>query len=380
VDLGLLLTQLSNINKRHKEISNYSGENFNIFNLLNISGDELSHSRVIATLLNQKGMHGKDNKFIELFLDCIGIKDFSIKHVTTEIEKFIGYISADYSKGGRIDISLTNDKGEQIFIENKIYANDQWNQLIRYRKYNPDAYLFYLTLFGNEPSETSIGKDNKIGYINISYNEHILEWLELCKIESIDNPLLRETLTQYIILVKQLTGQARSKEMQKEFLDILLKEADNISAAFIISENFYDLKLQILRDKFIPMTANLGKRIGFETDISLNNCFQSYWGFCFFKPEWKKFKVDFEFAGGNLQNLYYGFCGTDIATDLDQYLRSLNYKSSKHWPIYQYMDQYRYWNRDFYLDLYSNENMIADVFEGKIKEILSLVENTNYEL
>ena len=61
MNLELLLTQISNINKKYEEIYKFSGERFNIFNLLNLSGDELSHSKIISTLLNQKGMHGKDN-------------------------------------------------------------------------------------------------------------------------------------------------------------------------------------------------------------------------------------------------------------------------------------------------------------------------------
>jgi len=380
MNLELVLAQISNINKKYEEIYRFSGEKFNIFNLLNLAGDELTHSKIIATLLNQKGTHGKNNKFLKLFLDCIGIKDFSINNITTETEKFIGYVSKDYSSGGRIDISLTNDKKEQIFIENKIYANDKWNQLIRYNKYNPKAHLLYLTLFGNEPSEISIGKDMQINYLKISYQEHLLKWLKLCKMESIDNPILRETLSQYIVLVKQLTGQARSKKMQKEILDTIIKDVDNVSAAFLISQNFNEIKLQILKNKFVPLMTNLGQKLGFELDISFDSCFQAYWGFSFVKKEWEKFEIDFEFEGSNMQNLCYGFNGTDISKDLDEYLRGLKYSSTEKWPLWQYMDHYRYWDNNFYLDLYSNENRIIDVFENKINEISLLVENKNYEL
>jgi hypothetical protein len=347
---------------------------------LNLSADEISHSKIIATLLNPKGMHGKNNKFLKIFLGCIGINDFIIDNVTTETEKFIGYISDDYNSGGRIDIALTNSKNQQIFIENKIYANDQWNQLIRYNVYNKKAHLLYLTLFGNDPSENSIGKGKEFDYKNISYKEHVLKWLELCKIESIDNPLLRETLTQYIVLIKQLTGQAGSKKMQKEYLDTILKDADNVSAAFIIAQNINEIKLQILKEKFVPLISKLGKKFGFDIDISLNACFEPYWGFSFIKPEWKIFKIDFEFEGSNLQNLIYGFCGTNISKDLNDYLRDLNYKSSKAWPLYQYMDNYRYWKREFYAELFSNDNNIINVFENKIKEISLIVENKGYEL
>jgi len=39
------------------------------------------------------------------------------------------------TKGGRIDIYIESNN-KYIFIENKIYAEDQENQLLRYRNYN----------------------------------------------------------------------------------------------------------------------------------------------------------------------------------------------------------------------------------------------------
>ena len=382
MDLELLLTQLSNINKKYQEIYRFSGEKFNIFNLLGLTADEISHSKIIASLLNPRGMHGNGNKFIKLFLECIDIYDFSLDNIITETEKFIGYVSKDYESGGRIDIILTNNKNQQIFIENKIYANDQWNQLLRYNKYNPKARLLYLTLFGNDPSKNSLGKPEEVEYINISYKDHILKWLELCKKESIDNPLLRETLTQYIILIKQLTGQTRSKEMQKEYLDIILKDVDNVSSAFVISENFNEIKLQILKNKFEPLIKDLAKRLNLEIDILLDeNCFKQYWRFSLRKQEWKNLKIGFEFEENNLKKLNYGLCGTNISNELNEYLRGLKYKSSKAWPIYQVMDKYSNWYKEkFYLDLYSNSHNIINAFENKINEILLITENWEKEL
>jgi hypothetical protein len=55
----------------------------------------------------------------------------------------------------------------------------------------------------------------------------------------------------------------------------------------------------------------------------------------------EKFRIDFEFEGGSLQKLMYGFCGADISQELNEYLCGLNYKSSTAWPLYQFMDYYR---------------------------------------
>jgi hypothetical protein len=150
MDLEVFLTKISDITKKYDEFYKFSGDKFNIFNLLNLSSDELSHSKFIGTLLDPKGMHGKENKFLELFLKCIGIDDFSTDNVIAETEKFIGYIPDDYKSGGRIDIVLTNSEKNQIFIENKINHGDERNQLLRYSEYNPKACLLYLTKLGND--------------------------------------------------------------------------------------------------------------------------------------------------------------------------------------------------------------------------------------
>jgi hypothetical protein len=379
INFELLLTQITNVRKIYEDIYKFSGEKFNIFNILNLSRNEISHSRIIEELLNPNGTHGKDNKFLELFLKCIGIKEFSINNVITETEKFIGYISDDYTSGGRIDIVITNEKGEQIVIENKIDANDQRNQLLRYNKLNP-AYLLYLTLSGNEPSENSIREDVKDKYKVISYKDHILNWLELCKKESIDNPILRETITQYIVLIKQLTGQARSKEMQEKYLDIIVKDVDNLSAAFYISHNINDIKLRVIKDKFIPLIEDLVKnKPGLKIEMDLD-CSDPYKGFSIIKQEWKNCKMEFGFFKGDFKDMFYGFSGKDISQELKNYFRSLNYKFDENWHLYQYMDRYRNWDEEFFKELYSNSINISNVFESKIGELLAIVEDKKYEL
>ena len=64
-------------------------------------------------------------------------------------------ISEDKTKGGRIDIVIKL-KETVIVIENKIYAPDQDNQLIRYKNEYPFSKLYYLTLDGHFPHDKSI--------------------------------------------------------------------------------------------------------------------------------------------------------------------------------------------------------------------------------
>lgn len=118
------------LQKKEKE-----GENFNVFSALNICSDEMRlHSRLLATLFNPKANHGLENEFLRQFLvTAIKVDDNYITHCNESIaERYVGEVTE--TTGGRIDIILEDGK-HGIIIENKIYACDQPNQLLRYHNY-----------------------------------------------------------------------------------------------------------------------------------------------------------------------------------------------------------------------------------------------------
>ena len=185
------------------------GELFNVFSILGVDVDELSHSSLIAELLNPMGMHGRGDVFLKAFLECIEIKPENFCNISVQVEKDIGPLNADKTEGGRIDIIIEFGKTYSIVIENKIRAGDQEKQLIRYEKYLKQNFakytILYLTLDGHAPSEGSAEDVNNITCI--SYENHILKWLETCSYIAIQQPLIRESLIQYINLIKDLTGK-----------------------------------------------------------------------------------------------------------------------------------------------------------------------------
>lgn len=61
-----LLSQVGIIKKKYDDLAEYTGENYNIFNVLNIYGDELSHSAVIGDLLNAKGKSWTKRHFFKI--------------------------------------------------------------------------------------------------------------------------------------------------------------------------------------------------------------------------------------------------------------------------------------------------------------------------
>ena len=159
-NVEILLSQVSSLHnetKRREESIREQGDLFNIFNIVGLRTEEVRlHSAFIAELLNPQGSHGASSLFLQAFLEQIGLNrgylDYK-KCSTNIVERIIGPVTK--TEGGRIDIIIEDGK-HAIIIENKIYATDQPNQLLRYHNYGkkmfPNGFcLLYLTLDGHEP-------------------------------------------------------------------------------------------------------------------------------------------------------------------------------------------------------------------------------------
>ena len=231
---------------KHKELS---GENFNIFSIMSMNNDEVfTHSAIIAEFFNPKGTHGLGSKPLELFLTQIDDPNFNFncENAICIKEEFIGKINEDNTEGGRLDIVVKNTSGELFVIENKIYAFEQKNQLLRYKNKYPHAKLFYLTLFGDKSRQEIENENNKI-YTSISYEKHILEWLEECVKIAYDKPMVREVLNQYIYLIKKLTKQTTNNQMKTEIIDLI---KTNLKASEEIHNN-YESAVKIIQKEFL---------------------------------------------------------------------------------------------------------------------------------
>ncbi|HOG36554.1 MAG TPA: PD-(D/E)XK nuclease family protein [Paludibacteraceae bacterium] len=240
-----LMTRINEISNKYEEISKVSGDNFNVFRVIELTSDEVRlHSKFLAELLNPKGSHGQGSKFLDLFIQQFDIKNVDPETSKVDVEKYIG--NKTDTEGGRIDILIEDSNQNAIIIENKIYASDQENQLVRYSNYKTNSkIIFYLNLDGSDPSEYSchglkIDEDFKV----ISYKDDILTWLENCKKESVSLPLLREGITHYMNLIKHLTGQSNNTTMDKEIID-LLATPQNIEIAIKIANSTIGAKSKI---------------------------------------------------------------------------------------------------------------------------------------
>ena len=369
------LDQAVTIIAHYDKIAALTGSNFNIFKTLELETAEVRlHSRFIAELLDPKGTHGQGTIFLDAFkatmLQASAGHSETVKRleqfvfdasVAVKVEDHIGQINADYTEGGRVDIVMTDAKGSHIFIENKIYAGDSKNQLYRYHNHAPHAALLYLTLKGTPPSGDSVGNLTADQYHCISYKTDIIFWLERCQKEAAALPLIRETINQYINLLKHLTDQSEKITMQNEIKKLI---SEHHEYAKVIND--CSLALQsIIRETRARIGDELHKQfVECNIEIEAGIRIKSHWdedsdgifiGYMLFDEEQDK-----------------NISGATKANTLKETMKKLFSKmNANDWHIGWYTPEpfarkkFELHDVDFILDLYTHQAKIEDIV-GKI--------------
>ena len=380
--LEVLLHQIFSIQKKYEGITKITGENYNIFRILKVHSKEVRlHSAILADLLNPQGTHEQGDVFLRLFIEQFNeqfkIQDFNPESSEVLSECYLGPMTD--TEGGRIDILGTDNRKKHFIIENKINAGDQENQLIRYHNFDKNAPLFYLTLEGTAPSIQSIGDvllPSK-HYTCISYKAHIIEWLEQCKKETVNFPILRETITQYIFLLKHLTNQSTNQKMSKEIADQIVSSKDTLKAYFEAYGSMETVKDAIFDrlERSLKEMADNDKNLFGELSYNLKRRKPDDTGFRFETEELKKMNLsigfEFQLDDDNTENFYFGYAwinesNANIAfrDRLQTKIKEMticpedDFDFSNSWPAYckwNNPDYYCEWNNDTYLEIISGE-------------------------
>lgn len=381
-----LLRFVATLRRQFEKITEATGENFNIFRVLNLSTHETrTHSAFLGELLSPKGTHGQGSIFLKHFLTYLKIDNFDHDKALVEIEKFAGYVDKDYLEGGRIDIVISDKKGRGIIIENKIYAGDQKNQLLRYDKYGksnfPEGFnLLYLTLNGIEPSESSLGSNTKINFRIISYKYDVLTWLESSRKEAVQYPLLRETITQYIYLIKFLTGTSMNSDMQGQIINLLTQSDDNIEATFVIAESFQKVRNGLMQ--------KLAQKISIEIS-DYNPVFDQEFGkrktgLKIKSENWRYCAIRFEF-GGDYSGLYFGIIYNDplsVPKDLtEKFTRRIQESglSELGWPWWRYLIEGTL-DSKFFIEIKNDKISLPKVIKEKVVMLYNIIEQIENEI
>lgn len=339
-----------------KEESLRKGERFNIFEICGVDHDEVRHSKIISSFLDPKASHGQKEKFLRMFLDSIGDE--------TVIDILSANVYTEYViDNGRIDILIEDRNNHGIIIENKIYANDGYEQLKRYdtfakKKYSKGKYtIYYLTLDGHEASEDSA---RNVEYKIISYRNDILSWLELCIKESATTPLIRETLVQYYNHLKQLMNLDMEAVNKDELLKAMAKNAEAVAAICNAQNEYKQYVYQTYVRQRFESFAKKHQLLYEEFNISE----YGNKGFYFHKEEWKSAAIwIYTDRKNDTWDFYWGISNySEKKLKLKkEKLDCFNYSPVEWWP-YGYGDLEKYSNWDM--------NTVADMVNGKYMEYI----------
>lgn len=216
---------------------------FNVFTALRSPSDEVNlHSRFLHALLDHRKPGNEQRR--------ANLADFT-KEFWPHKPGFVPDGAKVERERHNIDILITNDSRQALAIENKIYADDQDRQIERYYKElkgkgYKDAHVLYLTIDDHDPSERSTGDLDKEKYTPIAYGEVIfLQWLGRCQKRAYDEPELRESVAQYLHLIRKMTGNDRGREYMDELKKLLL-QGNNLVIAHDLKDVVIDARVQAM--------------------------------------------------------------------------------------------------------------------------------------
>ncbi len=374
LSVNSFLRRVKIILNKNEEIRRFQQESFNIFSILRKEHDEEKlHSAFIAALLDIKGSHGLGKIFLSLFVEQLELK--------FEVDEFVNVRVEKHTSQGRIDIYLRNGQNQIIAIENKIYAIDQPQQLLRYhthlQKTAPTAStLLYLTLEGKEASKISTTNKAKKktlevpkDYQTVSYHSDIIVWLSLCLKEAAEYPTLRESIRQYINLLKKLTGQLSHHQMEEEIYQEIKR---NYGAAKLIADNIGRVREREIKAFFFDLKTKLEKELAPDWKADVTDLSKKWAGLYLYHSNWPKGNC-IGLQGQpkvNSHHTVYGICASSNLwdrTDINKKLDALEidfegFKETKDWP--KYKDIFHFGHPDELGKLFNpveRENLLEEV-------------------
>ena len=247
----------------------------NDYNMVNVVRKENAevgmHSNVIYSLIDPNGLHYQDDLFLKIFIkDVLEINDFGdILSVQAE---------ESTNENRRVDFTIKSNN-YYIGIEMKVDASDLENQISHYyddlkekasKDSNQEVIIYYLTKNGKDASLNS--HNNKLEYKRISFENHILTWIENCQKEVKNITNLNEAFENYKDIVKKITNKYEGRVMSLK--NELLKNEEYFELAKQISEAFQEAKnekLCKLKNKQINLIIEIVEEKGLKFENHFPN-------------------------------------------------------------------------------------------------------------
>lgn len=252
---------------------NEGKEKFNVFSCLLDKSDEVYlHSRFISSLIDPCGYHGLGFEPLKSFLSTLN-SSFQYNKESLEIRPS----ASDWSEYKEMDILLIDRKTQYaIIVENKINACDsnheEEGQLERYYRRlieedkipQENVEVYYLTTDGHEPSSESVSTSSKYENLPnivqcITYGSEISQWLQHCLQVACCKPYIRETIAQYINLIKEMVNETEVED-RLEIIKLISKNEDTLASAKLLFDNYKHIQWHTIFDLFNDFYTEIEER------------------------------------------------------------------------------------------------------------------------
>jgi hypothetical protein len=225
------------LRQRRLDDERASAPRHNFIRLLCLQRAEIGfHSPFLRDLLDPYGSHGQGLLFLKSFLEMIGRNarrcDFQWSYRWPDIETDGAEDWIVLGEHGKIDISIRNRKQRVlIFIENKIDAQEQYNQLTRYQerlgqeRHSYDHRLLtFLSPAGYKPI-------SGVPDVHITYEVDMSTWIEDAMRQVPTTAVsLMGNLCQYVEVIRSIRSERVGTMADKELIDLIMKPENIIYA------------------------------------------------------------------------------------------------------------------------------------------------------
>jgi hypothetical protein len=200
----------------------------------------------------------------------------------------------------------------------------------------------------------------------ISYGGKVLDWLKACRKEAATIPVVRESLTQYIRLIQNLTNQNTSNRMNDELVKLVLDR--DMFPAFCALRNS-DPRIRgsiVLKLNECFPENRVSKDIAFS-QMPEGNC-QAGEAYVLCTPELinLKLKIALEFEGYGYTKCFFGFKALDPdnhpPNPLLQELFREKFgvcRSTTYWPAWQWW-KHQSWDDAMLTTILSHKEQVAE--------------------
>ncbi len=243
-----------------REIERCFGQ-FNLFDILKVTNNELRHSNVLAWLLDPNGSHGLNALFLRKWLIRVTHDSFSGKaHEIDPVEIDSAFFSSVKvsREWHNIDLLLEIDVHDEkwiVAIENKVWSTQHSSQLARYReildRYFPKTrqLLILLSVSGEEPEDDA--------YVIARY-DHIAGELKACvkEMEGAIGDGPRLMINHYVEIIEtRFMPDSRVEQLARKIYHAHRRALD------VIFEHRPDIT-EILSEKLSELVGKDGAKVG----------------------------------------------------------------------------------------------------------------------